>query len=275
MPQSFPEEIYLTVIISTLLLLFFGALLVYYFFRQQKKRYLHDQEVTALRQSFDQTILQSRLEIKESTLDQVSKELHANFSHLVSLININLAAALPGSDGQMKGHILEAKGLTKQLMTEIKVLSVSLNSDHVMKAGFSRALEIELQRLERTGKYVVSFRKIGDVVRIEPAKEIILVRLSQEILNNIVRHSKATRVNVELEYRKDVLCFTIEDNGIGFDIDDAHNKSIERSSTGLMNIAGRARLVKAALELNSCPGSGTCVKVTIPITVENYTAYAL
>src|ERR1700754_2561713 len=99
MQQTFSEETYITIILSTVLLLFFGILVVYYFFQHQKKRFQHDQEVLALRESFSQIILQSKLEIQELTLDHIAKELHANFSHLVSLININLAAALPESKG--------------------------------------------------------------------------------------------------------------------------------------------------------------------------------
>jgi len=264
MPHSLSEEIYLTIIISTFLLLFFGGLLVYYFFRQQKKRYQHEQEVNTLRESFSQTILQSRLEIQESTLDQIAKELHANFSHLVSLININLAAALPGSIGSAKAHIIEAKGLTKQLMADLKVLSVSLNTEHIMKIGFVQAIEIELNRLERTGKYIVSYNKTGHAFKLAPEKGIILYRLSQEILNNILKHSKASRIAVDLENKEDCILFSIADDGVGFNYEEAKEKSIERSSTGLMNIAGRAELIQGKLSVESQPGKGTLVRITIP-----------
>ncbi|MBO9566104.1 MAG: hypothetical protein J7621_25240 [Niastella sp.] len=274
MPQSFSEETYLTIIISTLLLLFFGGLLVFYFFRQQKKRYKYEQEVSALRESFSQTILKSKLEIQELTLHQISKELHANFSHLVSLININLAAALPGSEGDIKEHILEAKGLTKQLMTDVKILSVSLNSDHIMKSGFSKALENELKRLERTGKYEVFYTRSGDTFKLEPEKEIILFRLSQEILNNIVQHAKASKITVELDYQPDRVLFTIADNGVGFDITDAREKSVEKSSTGLMNIASRASLIHADLNVESNLGEGTTVKIVIPLNVDKTVNHA-
>lgn len=264
MQQTFSEETYLTIIISTLLLLFFGCLLVFYFFRHQKKRFLHRQEVIQLQESFNQSILQSKLEIQEQTLDHIAKELHANFSHLVSLININLSAALPQCDGEVKKHIIETKRLAKQLMADLKILSVSLNSDHIMKTGFYKALENEMAQLDRTGKYQVTFTRIGNPFRLPPEKEIILFRLCQEILNNIVRHAKATKILSVITYQPDSLILEITDNGKGFNTEEAREKSIEKSSTGLMNIAGRAKLVNADLSIKSHEGTGTIVKVVIP-----------
>lgn len=92
MQESRSQEILLTILVSTSVVFFFVCLLTYFFFRQQKKRFQHEQEVLQLRETFNQTVLQSKLEIQDRTLDHIAKELHANFSHLVSLININLSA---------------------------------------------------------------------------------------------------------------------------------------------------------------------------------------
>jgi signal transduction histidine kinase len=266
MQTNFSEETYLTIILTTLLLLVSGAMLVYFFFRHQKKRFQHEQEVLELHESFNQLILQSKLEIQEFTLDHIAKELHANFSHMVSLININLSVALADSQGEAKDHIIEAKRLAKQLMAEVKVLSVSLNSDHIMKSGFDQALENEISRLSRAGKYEVQLIRTGIRFRIAPEKEIVLFRLCQEILNNIVKHAKAEKITATIDYFPDRLCLAISDDGIGFDPDEARERSIEKSSTGLMNIAGRAERINANLNIESGPGKGTTVNVLIPIT---------
>ncbi len=266
MQTTFSEETYITIILTTLLLLVCGGMLVYFFVRHQKKRFQHEQEVLALHESFNQLILQSKLEIQEVTLDHIAKELHANFSHMVSLININLSVALADSEGEAKDHIIEAKRLAKQLMSEVKVLSVSLNSDHIMKAGFDHALENEIGRLSRAGRYEVQFIRTGERFRITPEKEIVLFRLCQEILNNVVKHSKAKKITTTIDYSPDRLSLTIADDGIGFDLEEARDSSIEKSSTGLMNIAGRAERINANLNIESKTGKGTIVNVLIPIT---------
>lgn len=264
MQSTQSEVIYLTIIISTLLLLLFGGLLVYYFFLQQRRRYQHLQEVTEIREAFNQTLLQSKLEIQEQTLDHIAKELHANFSHLVSLININLAAILAETHGKVKENIQETKVLTKQLMADLKALSVSLNSDYLMKTGFLKALTNEADRLTKTGRYKVTFSKTGQDFRIKPEKEIILFRLCQEALNNIIKHSEANNITISLEYSSLFLKIEIKDDGKGFDADSGKSAELTTTSTGLLNMYNRARLINAEFTINSVPGKGTSIFVSIP-----------
>src|SRR5690606_18215294 len=165
--------------------------IVYFIFLYQRKRFRHQQELIEIREAFSRTLLQSKLAIQEQTLDHIAKELHANFSHLVSLININLAEILPQVSNDQRGNIIETKSLAKQLMGELKALSASLNTDHITHIGFVKALENELNRLAHTGKYEVKIVKTGEVYRMPPEHEIILFRLFQEVLNNVVKYAKA------------------------------------------------------------------------------------
>lgn len=264
MSTSYSEEIVLTILISTLLVFIFVILIGYFFFQQQKKRFLHQSEVMELRESFNQTILQSKLEIQERTLDHIAKELHANFSHLVSLININLSAILAQSSGEIKEHVNETKLLAKELMQEVKTLSVSLNSDFIMKAGFLKAFEYELSRLTKTRRYEVIYQQTGVPIRMPSGEEIVLYRLCQEVLNNIVKHGKATEIRVSLDYQATFIRLTICDNGIGFDPNKVMANSVELESTGLLNMAARAKLINADFSVTSAPGKGTEVVIAIP-----------
>ncbi|WPR73753.1 sensor histidine kinase [Algoriphagus sp. NG3] len=266
MQESSTTEIILTIAVSSIILLIFVCLTIYFFFLQQKKRFQHQQEVLELRESFNQTILQSKLEIQERTLDHIAKELHANFSHLISLININLAAILSQSTGEVREHINETKLLVKELMSEVKALSVSLNSDFMLKAGFNKRLEHELERLKKTKRYNVSYQQHGVPVRLPAGEEIVLYRLCQEILNNIVKHAEATSISVELHYSNQLLYLSISDDGVGFDKNLAAERALEKESTGLLNIAGRAKFISADLQIKTMQGIGTVVDLKIPLT---------
>lgn len=270
MSQAYSEEIILTVLISTLLLLGFVLLAGYFFFQQQKKRFLHQREVLELRESFNQTILQSKLEIQERTLDHIAKELHANFSHLVSLININLSVVISQSTGEVREQISETKLLAKELMQEVKTLSVSLNSDFIMKAGFIKAFENELSRLKKTKKYEVSYHQNGVPIRMPSGQEIVLYRLCQEILNNIVKHARANKISVLLDYQPDKLYLSIEDDGKGFNKQQVLDQAVELESTGLLNMAGRAKLINGEFEIKTEPGKGTIAEITIPFNISQF-----
>src|ERR1700679_1631152 len=124
MPTSSSEIIGLVIVISTLLALVLGGLIVRYIFLYQRRRYTHQLEVTALREDFGKTLLQSQLEIRDQILTHIAKELHSNCSYLVSLININLSELLLKCPEAMRENILETKSFTRQLTEDLKHLSV-------------------------------------------------------------------------------------------------------------------------------------------------------
>jgi signal transduction histidine kinase len=261
--QTATETTALAILITTLVILFVCAAGVYFLFLYQKKRFRHQREVLELREAFGQTLLQSKLEIQEQTLDHISKELHANISHLVSLININLSEILPQTPQETKENILETKSLAKQLMGELKALSASLNTDHIMHIGFAKAFENELNRVTKTKKYQLTATKNGSEYRLPAEHEIILYRLCQEVLNNIVKYSKATTLSAVIDYNPDCFRLRITDNGIGFNPAEALEESATRKSTGLLNMRKRASLIHAQFELQSQPDKGTTVEITI------------
>ena len=252
------------IIVSSLLLAIFGFIIIRYIFLYQRKRYRHQQEVFELREAFGRTLLQSKLEIQEQTLDHIAKELHANVSHLVSLININLSEILPQSTSSVQDSILETKSLAKQLLSELKALSASLNTDHIMQIGFVKALDHELTRLGNTKKFQITFSRTGSEYRLSPEQEIILFRLCQEVLNNVLRYSKAATVKALLQYAPDLFTLEIADDGIGFDIDQVILQSAEKESTGLFNIRKRAKLIGGNVSIVSKPDHGTTVSISIP-----------
>jgi signal transduction histidine kinase len=253
----------LTIIISTILVLCLSIAIIYFLFLYQRKRFRHQQELIEIREAFSQVLLHSKLAIQEQTLDHISKELHANFSHLVSLININLSEILPQSSMEQRENIIETKSLAKQLMSELKALSANLNTDHIIHIGFVKALDNELNRIAKTRRYEIVTSRTGEEYRMLPEHEIILFRLCQEVLNNIVKYAKASKISTSMSFSPDYFILTIADNGSGFNVEEALNQSGEKQSTGLLNIQKRATLINAAFNIVSHNGEGTVITISI------------
>lgn len=264
MSTSDSEVTALTIAVSTTLILVFGAVIIYFLFLYQQKRFRHQKELIQLNETFNRTLMESKLEIQEQTLDHIAKELHANFSHLVSLININLSEILPQSPEASKESILETKSLAKQLLAELKALSASLNTDYFMKIGFVKAIENELERLGKIRKYQINFVKSGEEFHLTPEHEIILFRLFQEVINNTVQYAKATIIEVLLSFSNGVLTLVVNDNGIGFDQQSMEFNGQGKESTGLINIKKRAIIIGGDVQINSTIGGGTKVTISVP-----------
>jgi signal transduction histidine kinase len=265
MPNTSTTEIISqTIAISTIFLFIVGAFATRYVFLYQQKRFRHQQELMELRESFSQTLLQSKLDIQEQTLDHIAKELHANIGQYVSRINIDLQELGALTEGLIKEKVTEARSTAQVLYAEIRALNASLNTDHIMHIGFVQALNNELTRLGNQNKYKISFTKTGQEYRLSPDEEIILFRLCQEVLNNIVHHADATTVSALLHFTPELFTLELKDNGIGFDPEAALAASAAKSSTGLLNIRKRAKLINGTVDIKSESGNGSNFIITIP-----------
>jgi signal transduction histidine kinase len=90
---------------------------------------------------------------------------------------------------------------------------------------------------------------------------LCLYRIAQEALQNVVKHSGATRVTIELNGTGEALCLTVSDDGCGFDPQAVHNEA----SLGLVSMRERMRLVRGQLAIESRPGAGTRVEARAPL----------
>lgn len=252
-----------TIIVTTLLQLSIGGLLIFFVLYYQRKRFRHKQEMLQLKESFSQNLLQSKLEIQEQTLNHISRELHDNISPLISIIQLNLGAPALKKNQGIQPEIAELKVNANQLMAELKSLSVTLNTDHIMHIGFADALWFELDRLERTKIFKTVRTVTGEKFRLRPEHEIILFRMCQELLNNIVKHAHAKNISVELNYLPGQYELIISDDGVGFNPDGLDTEDPAKNSTGLRNIQSRAGLINAKLSISSAPGKGTTTRITI------------
>lgn len=238
-------EILIIVIAGTTLLLFMAGFVTLFILIYQRKY-----------EQFSRTLLESRLEIQEETLEHISKELHDNLGHIASLVKIYLNTIVTDNEADRE-KIEVAKDVTKQLIRDIKQLSVRLSANPVIQNGLVAAVEKETERLNQTGLLTASMATAGDVPYIENDKAIILYRMVQEIINNIIKHSEGKKVIVNLEYINKSIILVVRDDGKGFDMEQGMNKG----GAGLLNLKNRAQQLKATLNIESKPNHGTVITI--------------
>ena len=95
-------------------------------------------------------------------------------------------------------------------------------------------------------------------------KELILYRIAQEALNNILKYANASRIFINLIYETHQIKFSIEDNGNGFNKSEVEKKQTGKIHTGLNNIRNRAKTLNGECIINSSPGNGTCICIIAP-----------
>lgn len=220
-------------------------------FQNRKNKYLLAEK------KFEDEIAKSQMEITEQALKNVSWELHDNVGQLLSIAKMQLNI-LQGELQDQKKELEEVSTLVGQSLTEIRLLSKTLNPESILKMGLVRAVQAELDRFDKLKFVKTSLAVEGDVYDIDEHDEIIIFRILQEFFTNVIKHSKADFLKVKLNYLSDKVIITAKDDGIGFNA----NEVVQGS--GLMNMNSRAKLIGALFESEAKPGNGVKMQLEYP-----------
>jgi signal transduction histidine kinase len=253
----------LPIILVTILLFIVAIGIIVLVLIYQKKQVHYLSEKKQLKADYEKQILESRLEIQEQTMKSISQEVHDNVGQVLSVakLNLNMINA-NGPAPVIQEKLNDISELMRKAIQDLRDLSKSLHSDVIAEKGLLKAIENELEILKKTGAYTIALSIEGNYYHLPEQKELILFRMFQEAINNIIKHAKASVMDVLIAFHPQQLILRILDNGQGFDL-----AAIDTSKgLGLRNIINRSQLIGAFYFINSHPGTGTEIKITLPVT---------
>ena len=254
------EEIRLTIIIGTFLGMFFVFAIILLFSFFNKKNQLHQKEKEIIKASFDQALLQAQLEIQAQTFNTISEEIHDNVGQILSLAKVQLNI-IDQSETTDKALLGDAKENISKAMTDLRDIAKGLSSERIRIVGLVATVEQEVQRINRTGIVHITLQQTGEEQKPDNQKQLILFRIIQESLQNIIKHAAASSVTILFTYREEDFDIAITDNGKGFNFQQAQ---LAPHGLGLQNIFKRINLIGGKAEINSALQQGTTVHLTIP-----------
>jgi signal transduction histidine kinase len=230
----------------------------------EKARLMED---LAQREEQVRRLAEHMLHVEEMERRRISRELHdeAGQSLLCIRLQIELIEqALPESENEWRGKLREARDLTERTILEMRRLIAALSPAVLEQLGLGAALRQLVNRFQRlqTCRVKLQLSKMGVLPQ---QLEIISYRLVQECFNNIGKHSSATNVNISLASADGRLRLIVEDNGIGFNVQEALAK---RESFGLSGMRERVALLGGEFYVESrMEGTkkGTKISIELPI----------
>ena len=251
------EELLLIVyfIVVILLLTTFG--IVFFITFQRRKNNLLKEKYEAEKR-FEEELTQSKLEIQEQTLKNVGWELHDNIGQLLSVANMQLNILSRSIEESSRRSVGDIKEIVANSLQEVRSLSKSLNNEVINYSGLEASVKNELARFERLNILKPEFNTSGESFDIPQKDAIILFRILQEFFSNVIKHSKAEKLDVRFEYTPRALNISVTDNGTGFDL-----QNVQKSS-GLLNMESRATLINTAFTLKSQLNEGTYLSLSYP-----------
>ena len=265
--SSAAQEIIVFIVACTILILLLISFITVIVYRYQQKQNAYYKKLEELKITHENEMLQSQLEIQEQTFQNISREIHDNIGQKLSLAKLNLNTLIFSDTNRAMLQITDSVNMISDSINDLSDISRSMSSEIVLNNGLIKALEFEKKQLEKSALYKIDLYVTGEPVFLEADRELVLFRIAQEALNNIVKHATATTISIELHYDTNLLNFDISDNGKGF----LPGQKDNERSTGLINMAKRANMLNGKCTVVSQPGIGTMVKIEIPLHKNNAT----
>ncbi len=224
--------------------------------RQVKNRLARQQ------MAFDhsQSLLNTRVEVREMTLNMLAQELHDNITQAMTgcYMQVNSLSEFVSAEAGLK-VAREAKDHLMNVIRDVRLLSHSLATGMVEHRELHDAIQAELTRIQTFTKIDCSLEP-DTFIELQPDKRLLLFRTVQEALQNTLKHAEAKRINVHMGNDEEYYYLTIKDDGKGFD-----TTTLTGNSFGLMSIKERIEMLHGKLQVLSGAGTGTTIKLQIPI----------
>jgi signal transduction histidine kinase len=204
------------------------------------------------------------IEAEEEERQRIAKDLHDGVGQMMSAAKMNLSALeseVQFSDQEQKNSLDKIIQLVDESCKEVRQVSHNMMPNVLMKKNLAAAIADFIDKLDKKKLQVHLYtERLED--RLDSGVETVLYRVIQESVNNVIRHSGATELDISITRDKEGIHATIEDNGSGFDINDKE----KREGIGLKNITTRVEYLKGTVDFDSAPGRGTVVGLFIPLT---------
>ncbi|MDF2193609.1 ATP-binding protein [Paraflavitalea sp. CAU 1676] len=265
------QELYVMLLISSVLAIAVVTFIVIVVLQYQRRQHRHEKELTRMKDQYEQEVLRSQLEMQEETFKMIGEELHDNIGQVLSVVKLSLAILPIEKDHPAFESILNSRQILNQAAIDLSNLTKSMHTDRIAKVGLVEAIGFEMESIRKSGLMNVRFEAEGvEDHFFAGEKAIFLFRMFQEMLNNILKHSQGTQVNLNLSFSQDnKFTLVLADNGVGFDVEAKRNSVSSSSGVGLKSIFNRAKLIGANLDMKSMPGKGTTVTIQLSLPQES------
>lgn len=249
------EYLLITIVFNLFFLLFMVAIFLYIWqYRRKKKeselKLMHEKDL------HQKELLATQLEMQKKTMQEIGREIHDNIGQKLTLASLYIQQLLyenkVTTDNQ---NISSINTIINDSLTDLRQLSKSLSDDTIDNKTLPELLELEVQKIKRIKDCVLTIDNASRYQNLSYATKSVLVRVTQEFIQNAIKHSDCTVIQINLSEENNRMALTLADDGKGFDIQSKDFKGI-----GLQNMKKRAAIIGGNYTISSS-NKGTIVSI--------------
>jgi two-component system NarL family sensor kinase len=240
-----------------LALMVFGGLL--YNRNQHKQKIVLQQQMLRQQEHLTQAIVDA----EEKERKRIASDLHDGVGQMFSAVKLNLNGLIDRLKFEREEDRFLAEktvALVDESCKEVRVISHQMMPNMLLRSGIASDVKSFIEKID-SESLKVNVEAIGFKNKLESNVEIVLYRVIQETVNNVIKHAKATELNILLNRDTSGINAVIADNGIGFNVD----LKDDFAGIGLKNIVARIEYLKGTVIYKSFPNRGTSVNIWVPV----------
>ncbi len=199
---------------------------------------------------------------QEEERKRISRDIHDDIGTKLSSLKLFLSSlhekAIDKNNKEMELLAENSERFVTEAMQDIRKLLLNLSPAVVEEFGYPTAIEGLINKINETKQIRFTLAMFGMKERLKPKYEIALYRITQELINNVLKHAEAKNVSLQVGRRNEKIILMMEDDGKGFDVN-AH-----KYGYGLNNLNERTKLMKGKMTIDSKAGRGTSISIEIP-----------
>ncbi|HKT70617.1 MAG TPA: histidine kinase, partial [Terriglobales bacterium] len=205
-------------------------------------------------------LAQKLITMQESTLREISRELHDEFGQILTAVGAMLERAKKHApeDSPLRAELREVSEVAQTTLESVRSLSQALHPVMLDEAGLESTVEWYLRTVEKQTGVDISYEKSGTPFAVDGSAGVHVYRVLQEALNNVARHSGARQAWVRLRFEPEALQLEVEDHGKGL------SSNGSRQGIGLVGMRERAELLHASLQFSQPLEGGTLLRLRVP-----------
>lgn len=195
---------------------------------------------------------------------KLARDLHDSVTQTIYSLSLyadaTQKALLNHKIDKAKANLWELRNMIREVMLEMRLLIFELHPPILQNDGLATAIRTRLESVESRSGIETEFR-VQNEKRLPIEIEAELYRIAQETLTNVVRHAQANQIIVTLYYGEDSFMLKVQDNGIGFNLEETSTSG----GMGLRSILERTQRLKGKLTIDSAPQKGTAIEVAVEL----------
>lgn len=253
-------ELLITIILFNLFFVVFIVAIIIYInkYRLKKKEYLNEIEIN--NEIHQKELLATQLEIQQATMQQIGRELHDNIGQKLTLVSLYTQQLLyENKVTEESERINQISEIINQSLHDLRSLSKTLTDDNINQKEIITLIQEEVDQTNALKRCKITFTNTSEHLELEFIQKNVLLRITQEFLQNSIKHSKCQNMKIDLSIPEGYLWkLEIDDDGIGFDTSKQNSNGI-----GLTNMKNRAKIIGAEFSIESSVHSGTKLNIAL------------